>query len=115
MSVFSDRQHRGYLGAALVFSLVIGLLVFLAFYEIPTANNDTFKLIIGMIVGSLSVVIYTLVGKDPEEVSLLKQENEKLIEQNKQLQHRLNHLEAMFMDLQKSVIDKLSTLNETIS
>ena len=110
-----DKQHRGYAGAALVFIMIIGLLVFLAFYEIPAQNNDAFKLIIGVIVGSLSVVIYTLVGKDPDEVNVLKQENEKLIEQNSQLQSRLNHLEAMFMDLQKSVIDKLSTLNETLS
>ena len=69
---FKDKELRGYLGSATVFLLVMGLLLFLAFFEIPDTNNDIFKVIVGMLVGSLSLVITTFVGKDPSEVENLK-------------------------------------------
>jgi Na+-translocating ferredoxin:NAD+ oxidoreductase RnfD subunit len=84
--MFKDKELRGYIGAATVFLLVMGLLLFLAFFEIPDTNNDIFKVIVGMLVGSLSVVIYTFIGKNPEEVEL----------------------EALLRDLQNEVIEKLS-------
>ena len=76
--MFKDKEMRGYIGAATVFLLVMGLLLFLAFFEIPETNNDIFKVIVGMLVGSLSVVIYTFIGKNPEEVESLKARNEAL-------------------------------------
>ena len=76
--MFKDKELRGYIGAATVFLLVMGLLLFLAFFEIPETNNDIFKVIVGMLVGSLSVVIYTFIGKNPEEVEALKAKNEAL-------------------------------------
>ena len=60
--MIKDKDLRGYLGAGIIFFLVMGLLLFLAFYEIPDTNNDIFKVIVGMLVGSLSVVIYTFIG-----------------------------------------------------
>ena len=43
-----DKELRGYIGAGVIFFLVMGLLLFLAFYEIPETNNDIFKVIVGM-------------------------------------------------------------------
>jgi len=43
--MFKDKELRGYIGAATVFLLVMGLLLFLAFFEIPDTNNDIFKVI----------------------------------------------------------------------
>lgn len=91
---------------------MIGLLVFLAFIEIPSSNNDTFKLIIGMITGSLSVVMYTIVGKDTGEVESLKLENNSLREKNQALSERVDHLEEMFLQLQSQIIDRLSELTK---
>ena len=47
---FANKEMRGYIGAATVFLLVMALLLFLAFYEIPETNNDIFKVIVGMLV-----------------------------------------------------------------
>ena len=74
----TKKELRHYLGAAGVFILVIGLLLFLAFNDIPQANKDIFVSIIGMIVGSLSVVIYTIIGKNPDEVNSLQKKVESL-------------------------------------
>ena len=76
MDILNNKELRGYLGAGVVFFLVMGLLLFLAFVEIPDKNNDIFKVIVGMLVGSLSVVIYTFIGKNPEEVATLISKNE---------------------------------------
>ena len=112
MSFLKDKELRGYLGAATVFLLVMGLLLFLAFFEIPDTNNDIFKVIVGMLVGSLSVVIYTFIGKNPEEVESLKAKNEALEDKVSQMLIEKDKLELLLRDLQTEVIDKLSLTGE---
>ena len=112
MSFLKDKELRGYLGAATVFLLVMGLLLFLAFFEIPDTNNDIFKVIVGMLVGSLSVVIYTFIGKNPEEVESLKAKNEALEDKVSQRVIEKDKLELLLRDLQTEVIDKLSLTGE---
>lgn len=107
-NMLKDKELRGYLGAATVFLLVMGLLLFLAFFEIPDTNNDIFKVIVGMLVGSLSVVIYTFIGKNPEEVEALKARNEALEDKVNQMVIEKDKLEALLRDLQNEVIEKLS-------
>ena len=105
---FKNKELRGYIGAATVFILVMGLLLFLAFFEIPETNNDIFKVIVGMLVGSLSVVIYTFIGKNPEEVESLKAKNESLESQVAQIVLEKDKLEKMLREYQSEVIDKLA-------
>ena len=66
------REVRHYVGAVGVFLLVILLLLFLSFHQIPQDNKDIFVSITGMIVGSLSVVIYAVIGRNPDEVQELQ-------------------------------------------
>jgi len=105
---FKNKELRGYIGAATVFILIMSLLLFLAFYEIPETNNDIFKVIVGMMVGSLSVVIYTFIGKNPEELESLKSKNESLEMQVAQIVGEKDKLEKMLRDYQSEVIDKLA-------
>ena len=106
--MFKDKELRGYIGAATVFLLVMGLLLFLAFFEIPETNNDIFKVIVGMLVGSLSVVIYTFIGKNPEEVEALKAKNDALEDKVSAMVTEKDKLEKLLRDLQTETIDKLS-------
>ena len=108
MNIYKDKELRGYIGAGIIFFLVMGLLLFLAFYQIPESNNDIFKVIVGMLVGSLSVVIATFVGKDPEEVSKMKAKNESLEKQVTQIIDEKDKIEKTLRDLQTEVIEKLS-------
>jgi len=73
-----QKEILHYAGAAAIFAMVIFLLLYLANYTVPTANKDIFVSIIGMIVGSLSVVIYAIIGRNPDEVASLQQKNESL-------------------------------------
>ena len=90
----------------------MGLLLFLAFYEIPDTNNDIFKVIVGMLVGSLSVVIYTFIGKNPEEVSELQAKSQSLETKVKQLVEEKDNIEKMLRSLQSDVINKLSVTGQ---
>ena len=110
--MFKDKEMRGYIGAATVFLLVMGLLLFLAFFEIPATNNDIFKVIVGMLVGSLTVVIYTFIGKNPEEVESLKAKNDALEDKVNAMVVEKDKLEKLLRDLHTEVIDKLSITGE---
>jgi|TARA_A200000159_G_C7290245_1_gene325411 hypothetical protein len=110
--MIKDKDLRGYLGAGIIFFLVMGLLLFLAFYEIPDTNNDIFKVIVGMLVGSLSVVIYTFIGKNPEEVSELQAKSQSLETKVKQLVEEKDNIEKMLRSLQSDVINKLSVTGQ---
>jgi|TARA_Y100000287_G_scaffold116981_1_gene93969 ABC-type enterochelin transport system permease subunit len=106
----TKKELRHYLGAAGVFILVIGLLLFLAYNDIPQSNKDIFVSIIGMIVGSLSVVIYTIIGKNPDEVNALQKKVESLQALADTMEKRNDQLEAMIIELQRSIIEKLSVV-----
>ena len=107
-----DKELRGYIGAGVIFFLVMALLLFLAFYEIPETNNDIFKVIVGMLCGSLTVVIYTFVGKNPEEVAELQAKSQSLETKVKQLVEEKDNIEALLRNLQSDVIEKLSVTGQ---
>ncbi len=104
------KDLRHYVGAAGIFLLVIALLLFLSFYQIPRENKDIFVSIIGMIVGSLSVVVYTIIGKNPDEVNSLQKKVESLQSLTDQMEKRNDQLERMIIKMQEETIDKLSLM-----
>jgi hypothetical protein len=63
-----------------------------------------------MIVGSLSVVIYAIIGRNPDEVNALKSKNESLQSLADQMEKRNDQLEKMIIDMQSDIIDKLTIL-----
>jgi len=106
------KKNVNFYGAVLLFVIVIAITVSLFFFEIPEKNNDVIKLIIGVLVGSLSPIIFSILGKDPQEVEKKNIRIQHLETQNNELQNRVDHLDKMFMDLQAKVIDKLSELSK---
>ena len=85
MTEKAKNDLRHYSGAAGIFILIIFLLLFLSFNEIPPVNKDIFVTVTGMVVGSLSVVIYTIIGRNPDEVANLTKKVESLETANNHL------------------------------
>ena len=104
------REVRHYMGAVGVFLLVILLLLFLSFHQIPQDNKDIFVSITCMIVGSLSVVIYAVIGRNPDEVQELQKKNQSLQSLCDQMEKRNDQLEAMIIKIQEDIIEKLTLL-----
>lgn len=110
-----NKEKRGFFGAIGVFTAIMGVLITLFFVKVPAENNDIVKVIIGMLVSALSMILYTLAGKDTNEISTLKNENELLRQKNRHLTERIDSLENMFMKLQTDVINKLSILATNVN
>ena len=104
------KELRHYIGAIGIFVFVIGILVFLSFHQIPNMNKDVVVSIIGMIVGSLSVVIMTEIGRNPDEVNELKKQNEGLNSKVEHLVAQKDELERMLITIQTNIIDQLTLL-----
>ena len=105
-----SKEIRHYVGAVGIFGLVIALLVFLSLKQIPAENKYIFVSIVGMIVGSLSVVIYAVIGKNPDEVAELQKKNQSLQSLCDQMEKRNDQLEAMIIKIQEDIIEKLTLL-----
>tara|TARA_B100000780_G_C21119901_1_gene453507 strand:- start:1135 stop:1479 length:345 start_codon:yes stop_codon:yes gene_type:complete len=105
---YKDIRH--YAGAAGIFLLIIMLLIFLSYVEVPPVNKDLFVAIVGTLVSSLGVVVYTIIGQQPDEVNKLQKKNESLTSTNHQMEVRNDQLEQMIIDMQKQIIEKLSDI-----
>jgi|TARA_R110000772_G_scaffold255354_1_gene371550 hypothetical protein len=110
MSQKAKNDLRHYAGAAGIFILIIFLLLFLSFNEVPPVNKDIFVTVTGMVVGSLSVVIYTIIGRNPDEVDALTKKVDSLQTANDHLVKQKDELEKMVITLQENMIDKISVL-----
>ena len=93
-----------YSGAAGIFILVIFLLLYLANNTIPNENKDIIVSIVGMIVGSLSVVIYAIIGRNPDEVADLSAKVESQQKHIDQLVEQKDAYEAQMIALQQEII-----------
>ena len=113
MTQDKNKDLRHYLGALGIFLLIICLLLFLSFVEVPPVNKDLFVAIVGTLVSSLGMVVYTIVGQQPDEVNKLQKKNESLTSVNNQMEVRNDQLEQMIIDMQKEIIEKLTELKST--
>jgi cell division protein FtsB len=86
--------------------------LFLSFVEIPPVNKDLFVAIVGTLVSSLGMVVYTIIGQQPDEVNKLQKKNESLASINDQMETRNDQLEQMIIDMQKEMIEKLTDLKK---
>ena len=101
------RDLIHYCGAAGIFLMVILLLLYLANNSIPADNKDIFVSITGMIVGSLSVVIYALIGRNPEEVANLESKVSSQSKHIEMLVQQKDDIEAMLINLQDNLITNI--------
>ena len=111
----SDKAIRSWLASLIFLSLVVGLIFFLTFLEIPEKNKDIVTSIIGMLIGSISMAISIFVGRDPDDVMALKNEIESLNDDRNTLIERLRDaqidkdvLRRQLEELQNKLINKLS-------
>lgn len=113
--MWSDKGKRSWVASFVFLTLIVGLIFFLTFLEIPEKNKDLITSIIGMIVGSISTVISIFVGRDPDDVKNLKEtiaelnsDRNSLIERLRDAQIDKDTLRRQLEGLQSQVIDRLS-------
>ena len=113
--MWSDKARRSWFASFVFLALVIGLIFFLTFLEIPKSNKDLITSIIGMLVGSISAVISIFVGRDPDDVRTMKDtiaelngDRNSLIERLRDAQIDKDVLRKQLEYLQGRIIERLS-------
>jgi len=106
----NNNNNKNFYGAIAMFLIVIGMVAALFFVEIPEKNNEVVKMTLGVLVGTLGSIMYSIMGKDKHDeekknlrIGFLETENQKLHDQVEGLQVMLNKL-------QFEIITKLANL-----
>ena len=110
-----SKSARSWLASLIFLFMIVGLICFLTFLEIPDKNKDLISSIIGMIVGSISMAISIFVGRDPDDITTLKGEIAQLHDDRNTLIARLRDsqidkdiLRRQLESLQGLIIEHLS-------
>ncbi len=108
------KDIRHYIGALVVFFLVVVILFYLTRYKIPNENAQIVNTIIGMIVASLAMVISSITGRNPDDLEAAKKKISNLEMKIEMLVASKDMLESMVIKLQDDTIDRLM-LNHTLN
>ena len=108
------KDIRHYIGALIVFFLVVIILFYLTKYKIPNENAQIVNTIIGMIVASLAMVISSITGRNPDDLEAAKKKISNLEMKIEMLVASKDMLEGMVIKLQDDTIDRL-LLNNTLN
>ena len=105
------KNIRHYIGALVVFFLVVVILFYLTRYKIPNENAQIVNTIIGMIVASLAMVISSITGRNPDDLEAAKKKISNLEMKIEMLVASKDMLENMVIKLQDDTIDRLMLSN----
>ena len=92
------KEIRHYIGSLFIFLFVIAIIVALIQYPVLDGNKEVVMMLIGTISASIGIVVSTITGSKPDDVTALKMDIER-----KQLS--IDHLTKAKDDLEKMVID----------
>jgi hypothetical protein len=107
------KEIRHFSGAMMVFFLIVGILAYLTKYSIPDENAQIINTLIGMIAASLTMIISTITGRNPDDLEAAKKKISNLETKIDLLVSQKDNLEAMVIKLQDDTIDRL-LLNKTL-
>ena len=110
-----DRAKRGWWASVVFMMLVVGLIIFLTYVKIVEENRDVLIGIIGMLTGSISSMLAIASGRDPSELTELRDKLASTESDKSTLIARLRdaHIQAelrtqQLAELQEALIEKLS-------
>ena len=106
------KDIRHYIGALIVFFLVVIILFYLTKYSIPNENAQIVNTLIGMIAASIAMVISSITGRNPDDLEAAKKKISNLEMKIEMLVSAKDMLEGMLIKLQDDTIDRL-LLNKT--
>ena len=101
------KDIRHYVGALIVFFLVIVILFYLTKYQIPSENSQIVNTLIGMIAASIAMVISSITGRNPDDLEAAKKKISNLEMKIEMLVQAKDMLENMLIKVQDDTIDRL--------
>lgn len=103
-------KEKHFLGAVGIFSVLMLLTAGLFIFPIQESNQVIVQNIVSLLSGILTMVIYTIIGKSPDDLDNIKKENLNLLVRIEHLENENRELRDSIRALQTQIIDKLSHL-----
>tara|TARA_R100000781_G_scaffold2917_1_gene4411 strand:- start:4119 stop:4520 length:402 start_codon:yes stop_codon:yes gene_type:complete len=104
------KDIRHFLGALLVFFLIVGILIYLSKFSIPDKNAQIVNTLIGMIAASVAMIIATITGRNPDDLEDAKKKIQGLENRVEMLVSQKDSLEGMLIKSQSETIERLTLL-----
>ena len=108
------KELRHYIGSLFIFLFVIGIIVVLIQFPVLDTNKEVVMMLIGTISASIGIVVSTITGAKPDDVTALKNEVEKKNNQIDLLVKAKDDLEKMVIDLQKQMLENQDNVMDKI-
>ena len=108
------KEIRSYAGSLFIFLFVIGIIVTLLQFPVLESNKEVVMMLIGTIAASIPVIISSITGTKPDDVTALKNEIEKKQHTIDMLVKAKDNLEKMVIDLQKQMLENQDAVMDKI-
>lgn len=107
MSIFKSKDARTYAASGVFLILVIGLILFLTYIEVPSNNKDIIVTIIGMLVWGLGTAMSNLFWAADEELEFMKEEVRHLQSSYDKLEVRYQTLKKNYDAITERLVDRV--------
>lgn len=108
------KEIRHYVGSLFIFLFVIAIIVALIQYPVLDTNKEVVMMLIGTISASIGVVVSTITGTKPDDVTALKNNLEKKEHQIELLVQAKDNLEEMVIELQRQMLENQDNVMDKI-
>ena len=108
------KEIRHYVGSLFIFLFVIGIIIALIQFPVLDTNKEVVMMLIGTISASIGIVVATITGAKPDDVTALKASLEKKEHHIELLVSAKDQLEQMVINLQKQMLDNQDAVMDKI-
>jgi len=112
MTLLESKDQRTFIASAIFVFLVLLLIAYLTFIEVPDSNKDLITAIISMMVGGLGVSLNKLFGSDGEEIKQLRSELNELVDENKVLDAKYWEVKKELDTFRERILEKVNLREE---
>jgi len=108
------KEIRHYAGSLFIFLFVVGIIVTLLQFPVLDSNKEVVMMLIGTIAASIPIIISSITGTKPDDVTALKSALDKKEHQIELLVQAKDNLEGMVIELQRQMLENKENVMDKI-
>lgn len=108
------KEIRHYAGSLFIFLFVVGIIITLLQFPVLDSNKEVVMMLIGTIAASIPIIISSITGTKPDDVTALKSALDKKEHQIELLVQAKDNLEGMVIELQRQMLENQDNVMDKI-
>ena len=108
------KEIRHYAGSLFIFLFVVGIIITLLQFPVLDSNKEVVMMLIGTIAASIPIIISSITGTKPDDVTALKSALDKKEHQIELLVQAKDDLEGMVIELQRQMLENQENVMDKI-